>query len=57
LRRVIQYRVEDVLSDALLAGRFKGGDTVVVDAEDNKIVLHPDEETPEEPEIVAEVAI
>jgi ATP-dependent Clp protease ATP-binding subunit ClpC len=57
LRRVIQYRVEDVLSDALLAGRFEGGDTVVVDAEDNKIVLHPDEETPEEPEIVAEVAI
>jgi ATP-dependent Clp protease ATP-binding subunit ClpC len=57
LRRVIQYRVEDALSDALLAGRFKEGDTVVVDAKDNKITLHPDEETPEEPEIVAEVAL
>jgi ATP-dependent Clp protease ATP-binding subunit ClpC len=57
LRRVIQYRVEDALSDALLAGGFKGGDTVVVDAEDNKIVLRPDEEAPEEPEVVAEVAV
>jgi ATP-dependent Clp protease ATP-binding subunit ClpC len=57
LRRVIQYRVEDALSDALLAGRFKEGDTVVVDAEDNKIVLRSDEEAPEEPEVVAEVAM
>jgi ATP-dependent Clp protease ATP-binding subunit ClpC len=57
LRRVIQYRVEDALSDALLAGRFKEGDTVVVDTEDHKIVLRPDEEAPEEPEVMAEVAV
>jgi ATP-dependent Clp protease ATP-binding subunit ClpC len=57
LRRVIQYRVEDVLSDALLSGEFKDHETIVVDAKDNKIVLHPDEEAPEEPEAVAELAV
>jgi len=57
LRRVIQYRVEDALSDALLAGQFKDSDTVVVAAEDNKIVLRPDGKAPEEPEVVAEVAM
>jgi ATP-dependent Clp protease ATP-binding subunit ClpC len=60
LRRVIQYRVEDALSDTLLAGEFKASKTVVVDAEDNKIVLRPDGEAPEEPEepeVVAEVAL
>ncbi len=45
LRRVIQNRVEDALSDALLAGRFKAGDTVLVDAADGEIVLRsPDRE-------------
>lgn len=57
LRRVIQYRVEDSLSDALLAGQFESKDTIVVDAQDNKIVLHPGGEAPEEPEIVAEMAV
>jgi ATP-dependent Clp protease ATP-binding subunit ClpC len=33
LRRVIQQKVEDPLSDALLAGDFKEGETVVVDME------------------------
>jgi ATP-dependent Clp protease ATP-binding subunit ClpC len=57
LRRVIQYRVEDTLSDALLAGEFETGDTVVVDAQDNKIVLRSDGEAPEEPEAIAEMAV
>ena len=39
LRRVIQNRVEDALSDAILAGRFKIGDAVSVDAEDGEIAL------------------
>ncbi len=40
LRRVIQNRVEDLLSDAVLAGRFAPGDTVWVDVEDGEIRLH-----------------
>ena len=39
LRRVIQNRIEDALSDAVLAGRFAGEGTVLVDAEDGEIVL------------------
>ncbi|MCR4393633.1 MAG: ATP-dependent Clp protease ATP-binding subunit, partial [Dehalococcoidales bacterium] len=39
LRRVIQDRVEDKLSEELLRGKFQYGDTVVVDVEDNEIVL------------------
>jgi ATP-dependent Clp protease ATP-binding subunit ClpC len=58
LRRVIQYRVEDELSDALLAGRFHEGDTIVVGVEDNKITLRSDEREPEpEPELEPEVAV
>jgi ATP-dependent Clp protease ATP-binding subunit ClpC len=57
LRRVIQYRVEDALSDELLAGKFDESGTIVVDAEDNKIVLHPGEEEPEETEPLAEMAV
>jgi ATP-dependent Clp protease ATP-binding subunit ClpC len=41
LRRVIQDRVEDKLSEELLRGNFQFGDTVVVDLEDNEIVLKP----------------
>jgi ATP-dependent Clp protease ATP-binding subunit ClpC len=56
LRRVIQYRVEDTLSDKLLSGKFAEGDTVVVDAQDNEIVLsRGDEDASEEPEAMAEV--
>jgi ATP-dependent Clp protease ATP-binding subunit ClpC len=39
LRRVIQSRIEDILSDAILAGTFSAGDTVVADAEEDEIVL------------------
>jgi ATP-dependent Clp protease ATP-binding subunit ClpC len=31
LRRVIQNRIEDVLSEGVLSGKFKAGDTVLVD--------------------------
>ncbi|MBU0510773.1 MAG: ATP-dependent Clp protease ATP-binding subunit [Chloroflexi bacterium] len=33
LRRIIQQKIEDPLSDALLSGEFNAGDTVVVDLE------------------------
>jgi len=39
VRRVIQNRVEDALSDGILAGAFCEGDTIVVDAEDGEIIL------------------
>ena len=40
LRRVIQNKVEDPLSDALLAGEFEDGDSILVELEDDDIVLH-----------------
>ena len=39
LRRAIQRLVEDQLSDELLRGNFSSGDTVVVDARDDKLVF------------------
>jgi ATP-dependent Clp protease ATP-binding subunit ClpC len=41
LRRVIQNMVEDKLSDALLRGHFRAGDTAVIDLENGEIVIHP----------------
>ena len=41
LRRVIQDMVEDKLSDSLLRGKFRAGDTAVVDLEGEEIVVHP----------------
>ncbi len=44
LRRLIQTEVEDLLSDAVLSGKFKDGEIVVVDITDDKITLrHKDE--------------
>ena len=43
LRRVIQQKVEDPLSDALLSGRFHDGDTILVDLKDDEIFLHQPE--------------
>ena len=40
LRRVIQNMVEDKLSDSLLRGHFREGDTAVVDREGDDIVVH-----------------
>jgi ATP-dependent Clp protease ATP-binding subunit ClpC len=39
LRRVIQQKVEDPLSDALLAGEFQDCSLILVDIEDDEIVL------------------
>jgi len=40
LRRVIQFQVEDQLSDGLLSGTFTDGDTVQIDLdEDGKIIM------------------
>ncbi len=41
LRRAIQNMVEDKLSEDLLRGKFREGDTVVVDVEGEEIVVHP----------------
>ncbi len=56
LRRVIQNEIEDPLSDALLAGTFNDGDTVVVDLnEEGAFTLQKGEPLPEdEPEKVPE---
>ena len=55
LKRVIQQKVEDKLSDSLLANEFKSGDIVTIDVEDDEIVIHTREgshsnqSTPPEP--------
>jgi ATP-dependent Clp protease ATP-binding subunit ClpC len=49
LRRVIQNQIEDALSDAILAGKFGTGATVLVDAKDDEIVLRESEPAEEEP--------
>ena len=52
LRRLIQTKVEDSLSDAVLSGQFEPGDVIVVDidgeGEDANIILHHKEQ-PEAP--------
>jgi ATP-dependent Clp protease ATP-binding subunit ClpC len=40
LRRVIQNMIEDKLSEDLLRGTFRSGDTVIVDYENGEIVVH-----------------
>jgi ATP-dependent Clp protease ATP-binding subunit ClpC len=49
LRRVIQNKVEDVLSDGLLGGQFHNGDTVRIEVKDKAVVLTPAVK-PEKPE-------
>jgi ATP-dependent Clp protease ATP-binding subunit ClpC len=39
LRRVIQAKIEDALSEGILAGDFALGDTVEADVEEGKIVF------------------
>jgi ATP-dependent Clp protease ATP-binding subunit ClpC len=39
LRRLVQTEVEDLLSDAVLSGKFHAGESVVMDIEDNKVTL------------------
>jgi ATP-dependent Clp protease ATP-binding subunit ClpC len=56
LKRVIQQKIEDKLSDALLSGEIVDGDTVLVDAEEedeeSDIVLRPMEVEEESPEAI-----
>jgi ATP-dependent Clp protease ATP-binding subunit ClpC len=47
LRRVIQQRVEDPLSDSLLSGTFQEGDAILVDAADGEIILTRKQKTTE----------
>ncbi len=57
LKRVIQQKVEDVLSDALLSGTFSDGDNVIVDFKEDEIVLRRDlQETPVKEEVQPEGA-
>lgn len=50
LRRLIQTEVEDKLSDAVLAGTFASGQTIVIDVnEDKEIFLREADETEIEP--------
>ncbi len=46
LKRVIQNKIEDPLSDALLSGQFEDGDTILVDIQDEEIVLKRAESQP-----------
>ena len=43
LRRVIQHKIEDPLSDSLLAGDFEDCEIILVDLEEDEIVLRRDE--------------
>jgi ATP-dependent Clp protease ATP-binding subunit ClpC len=47
LRRVIQNRIEDAMSEGILAGKFKNGDKVEADVEDGQIVFKVIESSPE----------
>lgn len=51
LRRLIQQQVETPLSEALLAGDFRFGDTIIVDVEDGTIVVRDQEE----PQLIPEL--
>jgi len=58
LRRVIQSKIEDRLSDALLAGEFGEGDTIVVDVnEDQDITLRKEDSPSGEPEKTLEASV
>lgn len=39
LRRVISTKIEDLLAESILEGKYKNGDTVNIDMEDGKIIL------------------
>lgn len=49
LRRVIQQKIEDRLSDAVLANEFEDGDTILVDVvtDEKEVVLRREEKAPE----------
>jgi ATP-dependent Clp protease ATP-binding subunit ClpC len=49
LRRVIQKKIEDPLSDSLLSGEFVDGDTIMVEVEEGKVVLRRSESEIKQP--------
>jgi ATP-dependent Clp protease ATP-binding subunit ClpC len=53
LKRIIQQKVEDPLSDALLGGQFEDGDTLIVDIKDDDIYIHRAEKEAPPTEAVA----
>jgi ATP-dependent Clp protease ATP-binding subunit ClpC len=58
LRRVITNMVEDRLSDGILAGTYKLGSTIHIDAKDGELVMEAIEnEAPQESESNAEVGL
>jgi ATP-dependent Clp protease ATP-binding subunit ClpC len=50
LKRVIQQKVEDALSDALLSGTFADGDAIIVDYREDEVVLRREQEAEPAPE-------
>jgi ATP-dependent Clp protease ATP-binding subunit ClpC len=57
LRRVIQQKVEDTLSDAILAGEFTDGDVIEIGVnEDKEIVLNRSNKAPHELEPEADIS-
>jgi len=57
LRRVITNMVEDKLSDGILAGNFKLGGTIHIDAKDGELVFENTESQPPAPESDSEMDI
>jgi ATP-dependent Clp protease ATP-binding subunit ClpC len=49
LRRVVQSRIEDVLSDGLLSGKFKPNEIVRVEVQEGDVILTPAGPAPQEP--------
>ncbi|MFN3785859.1 MAG: hypothetical protein ACK4RS_03360 [Thiothrix sp.] len=41
MKRAIQQQVENPLAQQILGGKFMSGDTIMVDAEDGKLVFTP----------------
>jgi ATP-dependent Clp protease ATP-binding subunit ClpC len=48
LRRVIQNKVEDRISDALLANEFKTGDHILVEVQEGEVILRRKDDRPED---------
>ena len=57
LRRLIQDTVEDKLSEELLSGNLKSGDTAIVDVEDGETVIRTKEVAAEVEVAVAVAAL
>ncbi len=53
LRRVIQNKIEDAISEGILANEFKNGDTVQADAEDGEIVFKVIDSSPTEDKVAS----